>query len=121
MPHIRCVLGQGAIAPRRILICVSDYADTAEELALRGFRPDDKATIVNVEYRQYSSDLVAVHGELGHAIVQVVGFPGKSHRSTEAAHRDAAAALQGYFSDAFCERSGTGVARRATGSDLRSV
>ena len=56
---------------------MSDYADTPEELALRGFRPDEQATIVNVEYRQYSSDLVAVHGDLGHAIVQV-GFSGKS-------------------------------------------
>lgn len=34
-----------------------------------------------------------------------------SHRSTEA-DKDAAQALQGYFSDAFSERSGTGVARR---------
>jgi hypothetical protein len=66
-----------SIARRGILICVFDYADTPEELALKGFRPDDQATIVNVEYRQYSSDLLAVHGDLGHAVVQV-GFAGKS-------------------------------------------
>lgn len=43
-----------------------------------------------------------------------------SHRSTEA-DKDAAAALQGYFADAFCEPSGTGGARRATGTELRTV
>jgi hypothetical protein len=51
------------------------YADTPEELVLRGFKPEDQAWVVNVEYKQYSPDLVARFGDLGHAIVQV-GFPG---------------------------------------------
>jgi hypothetical protein len=56
---------------------VSDHADTPEELVLGGFRPEDQATVVNVEYRRYDEDLVAQHGDLGHAVVQV-GFPGRS-------------------------------------------
>jgi hypothetical protein len=56
---------------------VSGYADTPEELVMRGFKPKDQATVVSVEYRQYDENLVALHGDLGHAIVQV-GFPGKS-------------------------------------------
>ena len=53
------------------------YADTPEELVLRGFRPEDQASVVNVKYRQYDADLIAQYGDLGHAIVQI-GFPGKS-------------------------------------------
>jgi len=56
---------------------VSGYADTPEELVLRGFKPEDQATVVSIEYRQYDKTFVAHHGDLGHAIVQV-GFPGKS-------------------------------------------
>ena len=56
---------------------MSEPAGTPEELVLRGFRPEDQATVVNVEYRRYDSRLVAEHGDLGHAIVKV-GFPGKS-------------------------------------------
>jgi len=43
-----------------------------------------------------------------------------SHRSTDA-DKDAAKALDRYFSEAFSERSGTDGARRATGTDLRSL
>jgi integrase len=43
-----------------------------------------------------------------------------SHRSTEA-DKDAAAALQGYFSDAFSEQSGTDGARHATGTPFRKA
>jgi hypothetical protein len=52
-------------------------ADTPEELVLRGFRPEDQASAVNVEHRWYDDDLIARFGDLGHAVVQV-GFPGKS-------------------------------------------
>jgi hypothetical protein len=55
---------------------MTGHADTPEELAVRGFKPADEATIINVEYRHYDDDLVAQHGDLGHAVVQV-GFPGK--------------------------------------------
>ena len=41
-----------------------------------------------------------------------------SHRSTEA-DKDAAAALQGYFSDAFSDEEGTDRARRASGTPFR--
>jgi hypothetical protein len=48
-------------------------ADTPEELVLRGFRPEDQASAVNVEHRWYDDDLIARFGDLGHAVVQV-GF-----------------------------------------------
>ena len=60
-----------------ILICMAGYADTPEALVLRGFKAEDRARIIKVEYRHYDDDLAAQHGDLGHAIVQV-GFPGKS-------------------------------------------
>jgi hypothetical protein len=53
-----------------------NYTDTPEELVLGGFKPEDQASVVSVEYKEYSPDLVARFGDLGHAVVQV-GFPGK--------------------------------------------
>jgi hypothetical protein len=69
-------VGDAVTRPGLAWVSVS-YADTPEEVALRGFRQEDQASVVNVEHRRYDDDLIARFGDLGHAVVQV-GFPGKS-------------------------------------------
>jgi hypothetical protein len=56
---------------------MAEDASTPEELALRGFKPEDEATVVSVDYRHYDPALIAQYGDLGHAVVQV-GFPGRA-------------------------------------------